>query len=623
MKISPRKIPVLGTPVDVTTYAEAMEICVWMVSSGAPKAVSACNTHLVAMARHDPSFFQVLSSFDLILPDGYPLVWSMNRCGAGLEDRVYGPYFMQYALTHSPPSVRHFFFGGNEQTLARLQEAARKLNPELQIAGAYSPPFRAWTEEDEEHSARLIRESGADFIWVALGGGRQERWIQANLHRHAKGVFLAVGDAFELLAGSRPFAPAWMQRRGLTWLYRLWQEPRRLWPRYVRYNSLFLGYLVRDTIFGTPRRTARKVAFLGSRGVPARYSGFEVVVENLGAELVKRQYLVTVYNRTPKLATGTGSYRGMRLITLPTIPSKYFDTIVHTALSALHAVFQRYDVIYLCGVGNAAIGGLLKACGLKVVLNVDGADFRRAKWGTMARRWLHRSEVVAGRCAHKIIADNQEIVRRYEREYQVRPEFLGYGVIIRREKVDCGELKHWNLTPRGYILFVSRLTPENEAHLLLEAFRRWPGNLRLVICGSSNYEKSYHRKLVSLADERVLFTGARFGDSYLELSQNALFFVMPAAIEATRLVLLDQLGMGSAILYKEAAATREVLGDAGMSFAAEDPIASLAAKIDYLATHPEQCAELGRRALHRAETAYSWAEIAERYERLFDNLTLS
>lgn len=609
---------ILGTPVHHATYESALEEAKRLASSPRPTAISACNTHLIALARHVPDFGDVMRQFDMVLPDGYPLVWSLNQQGAELEDRVYGPYFMRYILTHTPAPWKHFFFGGSEECLARLTAAARELQPDIKIAGTLSPPYRKWTEDDNAKYARIIEESGADFIWVALGGERQERWIMQNLHRYKRGTFCAVGDAFVLLSGSRPFAPEWMQKNGLTWLYRLYQEPGRLWMRYIRYNSLFLYYAGRDALLGTPRRKGKlKVGFLGSRGVPARYSGFEVVVENLGRRLVERGHQVTVYNRFPKFPGSRHGYRGMNIITLPTIPTKSLDTIVHTILSAIDALFRRYDIIYLCGVGNSMIGGILKFLGFTVFINVDGADFRRAKWGTFARWWLHLSEMAAGHCAHRLIADNQEIVKRYQKEYGITPVYLSYGSILRDEKIRKGELERWGLEPGKYILFVSRLTPENAADLLLQAYSRWKGDLKLVICGSAPYEPRYYEELRNLADERVIFTGSRFGDAYIELSQHAAFFVMPAAIEATRLVLLDQMGMGSAILYREFAATKEVLGDTAEAFSAENPVESLTEKIAYLAEHPERCRELGHATRQRAEATFDWEAVTNHYEEMF------
>jgi N-acetylglucosaminyldiphosphoundecaprenol N-acetyl-beta-D-mannosaminyltransferase len=615
--------PVLGTNIHSVNYETALEACLGMAKSGIPGAVSACNTHLIALARADAGFHGVMADFDLVVPDGYPLIWRLNAQGAKLPDRVYGPYLMRHVLTHTPEPWKHFFFGGTPECLERMVAAAEEIQPDIKIAGTHSPPFRAWTEEDEETFAEMIHKSSADFIWVALGGERQERWIMKNLQRHTRGVFFAVGDAFELLAGARPYAPPWMQNRGLTWLYRLSQEPRRLGARYLKFNSLFLYYLLRDGLLGTPTRLSAhrpRIAFLGSRGIPARYSGFETVVEQLGQRLVGRGYDVSVYNRYPRFDPHTKLYKGMRIHTLPTIPTKNLDTISHTALSALHALGKNYDLIYLCGVGNALIGGFLRLCGKTVIINVDGADFRRSKWSTFGRFWLHLSERWATRMADRIIADNQEIVARYEQDYQTRPLYLSYGANIRVGTLGHEELEHWGLKPREYILFVSRLTPENQADTLLLAFAKYRGPLKLVICGAADYEQAHYRRLQSLADDRVIFTGARYDNAYVELSRNALFFVMPADIEATRLVLLDQLGMGSAILYMDCPATREVVGDAAEPFDPADPVESLAKKLTDLADNPERCEELRRLALERAQTHFNWDLVVDRYESLFAEL---
>lgn len=620
MSAAPRKIPILGTPVAVVDYDSAIEESRRLAGESRPAAVAASNTHIVALARHRADFGEVMRNFDLVLPDGMPLRWSLNAQGAKLTDRVYGPYFMEKMIRATPRPYRHFFFGGTEETLQALTAHLREIQPDIEIAGTLSPPFREWTEEDEEEFARVIAASGADFVWVALGGERQERWIAGNLRRHARGVFFAVGDAFVLLAGQRSFAPGWMQRLGITWAYRLWQEPRRLWRRYTQFNSLFLLYTVRDAIFGTPAgargRGLPSIAFLGSRGVPARYSGFEVVVEELGKRLAARGHEITVYNRLPHFGPPQPVWEGMRIIGLPTIPTKSLDTIVHTTLSMLDAVRRRYDIIYLCGVGNAILGRLARAAGMNVIINVDGADFSRKKWRGFARSWLKRSERWATKSADCIIADNATIVDRYEREYGMRPEHLSYGLTVRDEPVRCGELERWGLAPDGYFLYVSRLTPENEAELLLEAYRRTPDPLPLVLVGGDPYEHAYRRKLDALATDRVIFTGLRFADAYIELSQNARAFVMPATIEATRLVLLDQLGMGKAIIYHDCPATREVLGDAGIPFGPKEPVASLAAKLAWAKDHPQECAEAGRIARRRAEH-FRWERVLDRYEQIF------
>ena len=247
------KVSVIGLQVDAVDYQGALDESVRLSLEPRAAAVSASNTHIAAASRYDVKFGRIMNSFDLTLPDGMPLIWVMNlvlkrRKEARLHDRVYGPYFMKYAIEHAPKGTRHFLFGGGQDCLDELQLSMRELRSDIEIAGAYSPPYRLWTEEDQVQFAKVINEANPDFVWVALGGEKQERWIIENLCRFNRGVFFAIGDAFELLAGRRPFAPDWCQKYGVTWLYRLIQEPRRMWKRYLKYNSLFVWYVCVDAL---------------------------------------------------------------------------------------------------------------------------------------------------------------------------------------------------------------------------------------------------------------------------------------------------------------------------------------------------------------------------------------
>ncbi|MFM8458277.1 MAG: glycosyltransferase family 4 protein, partial [Chthoniobacterales bacterium] len=160
---------------------------------------------------------------------------------------------------------------------------------------------------------------------------------------------------------------------------------------------------------------------------------------------------------------------------------------------------------------------------------------------------------------------------------------------------------------------------ENEAAMLLEAYRTLDDPLPLLIVGDDPYEHAYKRELHALATDKVIFTGQRFAEAYIELSQNARAFIMPATIEATRLVLLDQLGMGKAIIYHDCAATREVLGDAGIAFGPKDPVRSLAEKLAWAKDHAEECAAIGRKACARAEK-FRWEAVLARYEEIFTEI---
>ena len=246
-------ISILGVPISCTNYESAIDEAIRLANSGGVALISACNTHLVSHSRLRPSFDRVLKDFDMNLPDGTHLIWVARHKGQRLSDRVYGPYFMQHCIRRTPRPWRHFFLGGTQLTLTRLQSELYRIQPQINIAGAFSPPFNSWTPLDEANCLQKINESRADFVWVALGGIRQETWLSDNRVRFRKGVFVAIGDGFELLAGTRPFAPKWMQRSGLTWLFRLWLEPGRLWKRYLFYNPLFLWYVLKEELFKSRR----------------------------------------------------------------------------------------------------------------------------------------------------------------------------------------------------------------------------------------------------------------------------------------------------------------------------------------------------------------------------------
>ncbi|MFT4176275.1 MAG: WecB/TagA/CpsF family glycosyltransferase [Luteolibacter sp.] len=248
-----RTVPVIGLPVAAATYRSAVD---WILEHAAKRdrayAVEAANTHVAALARSDAKFGETMAEFDLICPDGMPLVWAVNRRlpeEIKLRDRVYGPTLMLETLAataEKAPEFSHFLLGGKESTLAKLNATFSERFPDTKIAGTYSPPFGAWPDGENERIFQLIRESGANLIWVGLGCPKQEHWIAQHKSQLPPGVYFGVGAAFAFHAGEVRQAPAVLQRNGLEWAYRLAMEPKRLFKRYFTYNSLFLYHLVRD-----------------------------------------------------------------------------------------------------------------------------------------------------------------------------------------------------------------------------------------------------------------------------------------------------------------------------------------------------------------------------------------
>jgi N-acetylglucosaminyldiphosphoundecaprenol N-acetyl-beta-D-mannosaminyltransferase len=247
-----RTLPVIGLPLACTDYAGAVD---WILRKAAERntafAVEAANTHVAALARSDEAFGATMRRFDLIVPDGMPLIWSLNAAlppAERLKDRVYGPTLMLETLkaTDGRPEFRHFLFGGKESTLINLKSVFAERFPGVSIAGAYSPPFGEWPDDEFDRICTKIRESGANLIWVGLGCPKQEHWIARHKDRLPPGVYFGIGAAFAFHAGEVSQAPALLQKIGMEWAYRIAAEPRRLFKRYFTYNSLFLWYSLRD-----------------------------------------------------------------------------------------------------------------------------------------------------------------------------------------------------------------------------------------------------------------------------------------------------------------------------------------------------------------------------------------
>lgn len=243
----PDSITLLGTRLQVTDYEDWLARCVELASRSAVTVVDFTNTHIVTARRHDPVFRETTRRVDFFVPDGMPLIWLMNRRGARLRDRVYGPAFMQRFMNLMPASQTHFLLGGSRDCLERLQTNLRERNPRLRIVGTQHGYFR---EDEEESVVESINRLGPDFIWVGLGTPKQQEWVERNRDRIGRGVVFMVGFAFDVNAGTKQDAPAWAQRVGLTWLFRILTEPRRLAGRYLKYNSLFLFYLLWDALHG-------------------------------------------------------------------------------------------------------------------------------------------------------------------------------------------------------------------------------------------------------------------------------------------------------------------------------------------------------------------------------------
>ena len=364
-----------------------------------------------------------------------------------------------------------------------------------------------------------------------------------------------------------------------------------------------------------------RIAFIGSRGIPARYSGFETFYEQVAVRLARRGHEVTVYNRKHFMGDVGSTFEGVRIVTLPSIATKHLDTLTHTALSSLHALFLGYDIAYYCIVGNSPLVWLGRLSGARTLLNVDGEDWAREKWGGFARWYQQQCEWIATRTAGMLISDARGIETRYRELYGAESIFVPYGANIRKG-AGMGALKKWGLEPRGYYLCVGRFVPENGFHLGMEAFRKVRTDRKLVIVGDSPYETGYKEELKALAskDPRVVLTGYAFGDDYAELSSHAEAFVLPSAVDGTRPVLLDQMGFGNCLLVRNSLVNREVVEGWGHLFDKDQPVEALAREWQWIEEHPAEVQAYRDQVRTRIETYYNWEWVTDFYEDLFGRM---
>ena len=244
--------PILNVKLRVTDYAGALECARRAIETGEQIRMNLCNVHVTMVAQSLPELMAALNHPAAVtLPDGMPLVWGMRSWGAKIKNRVYGPDFFELCMKKSNElGFKHFLYGSTEETLEKLgKNLAEKFNaPE--IHGSFSPPFRPLTEEEENEIAEKINASGANVVWVALGAPKQEIFVDKIAGKLNAPVVIAIGAAFDFHAGTVKQAPDWLQDHGLEWLYRLIQEPRRLWFRYCYYNPLFVLKFLMERIRG-------------------------------------------------------------------------------------------------------------------------------------------------------------------------------------------------------------------------------------------------------------------------------------------------------------------------------------------------------------------------------------
>jgi glycosyltransferase involved in cell wall biosynthesis len=357
-----------------------------------------------------------------------------------------------------------------------------------------------------------------------------------------------------------------------------------------------------------------RIALLGARGIPSLYGGFETFSEELSVRLVERGHQVTVYCRQ---RYSEGTYRGVRLLYLPTIRHKYFDTLAHTFFSTLHLLVHRCDVALYMNAANAIFTLLPRFVGIPVALNVDGIERLRKKWNILGRTWYLLSEKLATLFPSTVVTDAITIQDYYLQRYKTLTTFIPYGADAELATTAI-ELERLGLEKYRYLLYVSRLEPENHALQVRQAFEKVPTDLRLALVGDAPYASEYIQQVRDTKDPRVIMPGAIYGQGYKELGTWCFAYIHATEVGGTHPALIEAMGRGALVIYRNVPENVEVCGNAGLSF--EDEAGLIAAIRMTLAMTETERNEYRKRARTRVLERYCWDAVTTHYEQLFERI---
>jgi glycosyltransferase involved in cell wall biosynthesis len=358
-----------------------------------------------------------------------------------------------------------------------------------------------------------------------------------------------------------------------------------------------------------------KIAIVGTRGIPACYGGFETFAEELSTRLVEKGHEVTVYGRSNIIDYQGRWYKGVQLAILPTISHKYLDTVVHTFISLVHVLFRDFQIVLLCNAANSPFSFIPRMRRKKVIINVDGIERKRAKWNALGRLWYRFGEICATIFPDVTLSDAKVIQDYYRETYGKETVFIPYGATV--EKASTTDvLRKFGVKPGNYMLYVSRLEPENNCHLVINAFEQVETDMSLVIVGDAPYSQTYIEGLKATKDPRIIFTGYVFGSGYREFQSHAYCYIHATSVGGTHPALIEAMGFGNCVIANGTPENREVVRDAAVIFE-ENSAADLAEKIRMVVNGHISVDDYRGKAVRMIEEHYTWEKITDAYEKLF------
>ena len=353
---------------------------------------------------------------------------------------------------------------------------------------------------------------------------------------------------------------------------------------------------------------------LGQKGIPATYGGIERHVEELSTRLVERGHEVTVYCR-PYYSSVDDEYRGIKLVTVPSIRTKHLDTASHCAIAMPHVLSQKYDIVHFHALGPSIFSSVPRLRGARTAVTVHGLDWQREKWGALATWVLKRCEYTSVFFPNRAIVVSKALREHFWHKYGITVTYIPNGTVLPHVR-KAEKITEMGIKPGGYILFVGRLVPEKGCHYLLDAFRQIDTEAELIVAGGTSFSTDYVDQLHAMGNERTRFLGYVYGDLLDELYSNARIFVLPSDIEGLPIALLEAMSFGNCCLTSDIPENLEVIGDCGATFKHGD-VADLAKRLEQLLGHSERCSAMGERARRHVLETYDWDGVTLHTEALY------
>lgn len=370
-----------------------------------------------------------------------------------------------------------------------------------------------------------------------------------------------------------------------------------------------------------------KIAILGIRGLPAKYGGFETCADQVSRHWVEKGHEVLVYCRKALYKERPDNYKGVRLKYIASVNIKAVDTLLNTFLCCLDLIVieRKIKHIHLYNGGNGIFLPLLRMFGKKIIISVDGIEWKRKKWGWLARLAHKTGEKFAVRFASKVIADNKVVEKYYSEKYGICPVTIAYGgkIIGKDEKSWAKALHKHNLKPKEYFIFVGRLVPEKGVHQLIEACNRLQTDMPLIIIGDDYKETLYKKNLLTLKSEKIRFVGFVYGAEYEALLANALLYVSASELEGTSPSLLAAMGAKVCSLVNgidENLQTIENNGCQSGYYFRQNDVDDLRRTWDNLVRNPAMINDMSEKGYNLVMKRYRWESIAEEYIKTLEAL---